>query len=350
MQMGVAEKRRKHKSSRKAIVVTGAAGFIGRNTVAALNERGMDNLLLVDSLGKDEKWRNLVGLRFENLLEPDQFLDLVAIRKAKLDVEAVIHLGACSSTTESDAGFLMVNNYQYTRALCEWCLERGVRFVYASSAATYGDGSHGYSDSDENLERLQPLNMYGYSKHLFDQWALRTGLFDRIVGLKYFNVFGPYEDHKGDMRSVVNKAYGQILAGDEVALFKSYKREVADGEQQRDFIYVKDAVDVTLHFLEHRDIGGLFNCGTGVARTWKDLATAVFAGLDRRPNIKFIEMPEGLRAKYQYFTQADVTKLRSPGQYKKKFTTLEDGIHDYVKSYLLPRDGSLAPAELSVAS
>ncbi|HEY2976310.1 MAG TPA: ADP-glyceromanno-heptose 6-epimerase [Pyrinomonadaceae bacterium] len=344
--MGTAENNSKRSSP---IVVTGAAGFIGRNTVATLNERGIDNVLLVDSLGKDEKWRNLVGLRYADLLTPDQFLELVIARKLQ-DVAAVIHLGACSSTAENDADFLVANNFQYTRTLCDWCLEKDIRFIYASSAATYGDGSYGYSDDDEKTRTLRPLNMYGYSKHMFDLWALRSGLFDRIVGLKYFNVFGPYEDHKGDMRSVVNKAYEQIIGGDEVALFKSYKAEYADGEQQRDFIYVKDAVDVTLHFLEHRELGGLFNCGTGKARTWKDLAMAVFAALDRRSNINFIEMPEGLRDKYQYFTQAEVTKLREGGEYRKEFTSLEDGIEDYVRNYLVPRDGGLALAELRAAS
>jgi ADP-L-glycero-D-manno-heptose 6-epimerase len=332
----------------KPIVVTGAAGFIGRNTVAALNARGVDDLLLVDSLGRDEKWRNLVGLRFEDVLEPTEFLDLLTSEKAP-DLDAVIHLGACSSTTESDAGFLLQNNYRYTRSLGEWCVKHKVRFVYASSAATYGDGSRGYCDDDESTVTLEPLNMYGYSKHVFDLWAMRSGLLDRIVGLKYFNVFGPYEDHKGDMRSVINKAYGQILRSGDVALFKSYKPDIDDGKQKRDFIYVTDAVNVTLHFLEHRDVGGLFNCGTGVARTWKDLVNAVFAAMDRSPNIKFIEMPEGLRAKYQYFTQAEVTKLRRAG-YAAEFTSLEDGVRDYVINYLAPRDGNLAPDELSVAS
>ncbi len=343
--MGTAENNSKRSAP---IVVTGAAGFIGRNTVAALNERGIDNVLLVDSLGKDEKWRNLVGLRYADLLTPDQFLDLVIARKLS-DVAAVIHLGACSSTTENDADFLVANNFQYTRTLCEWCIKNEIRFVYASSAATYGDGSQGYSDDDEQTRTLRPLNMYGYSKHMFDLWALRSGLFDRIVGLKYFNVFGPYEDHKGDMRSVVNKAYGQIIDDHEVSLFKSYKEEYADGEQKRDFIYVKDAVDVTLHFLDHPELGGLFNCGTGKARSWIDLATAVFAALGRRPNIKFIEMPERLREKYQYFTQADVTKLREAGQYRREFTSLEDGIADYVRSYLVPLNRTAELAELSVA-
>jgi len=331
----------------KPIVITGAAGFIGRNVVAALNARGVDNLLLIDALGTDEKWRNLVGLRFEDLLNRDEFLSLVQSRKAP-NVDALIHLGACSSTTESDAGFLLRNNYRYTRALCEWCLERGTRFIYASSAATYGDGGRGYSDDDVSTPSLQPLNMYGYSKHMFDLWALRSGLFDQIVGLKYFNVFGPYEEHKGDMRSVVNKAYQQILEKADVSLFKSYKPEVSDGEQKRDFIYVNDAVNVTLHFLEYRN-GGLFNCGTGVARSWKDLATAVFAAMGREPNIKFIDMPEPLRAKYQYFTQAEVAKLRR-AEYTAPFTTLEDGVRDYVSTYLAPRGVSATRCEPSLVS
>jgi ADP-L-glycero-D-manno-heptose 6-epimerase len=316
----------------KAIVVTGAAGFIGRNTVAALNARGFDNLLLVDVLGKDEKWRNLVGLRFEDLLDANDFRALISTRRGP-DVEAVIHLGACSSTTEGDADFLLRNNYRYTRTLCEWCLDHEVRFIYASSAATYGDGSHGYSDDDEVTPTLRPLNMYGYSKHMFDLWALRSGLFDRIVGLKYFNVFGPHEEHKGDMRSVVHKAFEQILSRHEVALFRSYRSDIGDGEQKRDFIYVRDAVNVTLHFLEHRDVGGLFNCGTGVARTWKDLATAVCLAMEVPPNIKFIEMPESLRAKYQYFTQAEMGKLHRAG-YRTPFTPLEVAVQDYVSNHL----------------
>jgi ADP-L-glycero-D-manno-heptose 6-epimerase len=326
----------------RTIVVTGAAGFIGRNTVAALNDRGHHDLLLVDALGADEKWRNLVGLRFEDLLDRTQFRQLVESGKIS-DVDAVIHLGACSSTTEPDAGFLLENNYRYTRSLCEWCVEKGIRFIYASSAATYGDGSRGYSDEDESTTTLKPLNMYGYSKHMFDLWALRSGLFDRVVGLKYFNVFGPYEDHKGDMRSVVNKAYEQILATNEVCLFKSYRPDIADGEQKRDFIYVKDAVAVTLHFLEHRSVGGLFNCGTGVAGTWNDLAKAVFAAMGRRARIRFIAMPESLRPKYQYFTEADVARLRRAG-YTAPFTTLSDGVSDYVRNYLALSDSdSLIP-------
>jgi ADP-L-glycero-D-manno-heptose 6-epimerase len=317
----------------KMIVVTGAAGFIGRNTVAALNAGGQDSLLLVDQLGTDEKWRNLLGLKFEDLISPDEFLARISGKSSLPDTDAIVHLGACSATTERDADFLLRNNYHYTRTLCEWSLSRGARFVYASSAATYGDGTRGYSDEDANTLGLRPLNIYGYSKHLFDLWALQHGLFDQIVGLKYFNVFGPFEDHKAEMRSVVQKSFHQISQSGEVSLFKSYNPDYGDGEQMRDFIYVKDAVDVTLHFLKSRQGGGLFNCGTGQARSWKDLAQAVFAAMGQTPNIKFIEMPQALRGKYQYYTQAEITKLRKAG-YLRPFTTLEDAVADYVRSYL----------------
>jgi ADP-L-glycero-D-manno-heptose 6-epimerase len=320
----------------RRIVVTGAAGFIGRNLVAELNARGNDNLLLVDNLGCDSKWRNLVGLEFDDILEPTAFLD--QLRSGKLsEVGAILHLGACSSTTERDADFLLRNNYQYTRALCEWSLQKDIRFVYASSAATYGDGSSGYSDTSP-LMTLQPLNIYGYSKHVLDLWAQKHNYFKRVVGLKYFNVYGPYEDHKDDMRSMINKAYAQIKDTGRVRLFKSCVSSYADGEQMRDFIYVKDAVAVTLHFLEHREIGGLFNCGTGEARNWNDLAKAVFAAMRIAPSIEYIDMPEILRGKYQYFTQAEVSKLRGAG-YTAAFTSLEDGVQDYV-AFLTGRDGS----------
>lgn len=316
----------------KLTVVTGAAGFIGRNVVAALNERGVEDLLLVDRLGTDEKWRNLVGLRYEDIVDPETYLHQVQTGTAAL-ADAVIHLGACSATTERDADFLLNNNYRYTRSLCEWCLMHGTRFVYASSAATYGDGAQGYSDDDRITPTLRPLNMYGYSKHMFDLWALKQGLFDRIVGLKYFNVYGPYEDHKGEMRSVVHKAFGLVRDTGRMQLFKSYRGDYSDGCQMRDFIYVKDAVDVTLHFARQRQAGGLFNCGTGQARTWLDLANGLFAAMGKKPDIEFIDMPESLRDKYQYFTQAETAKLRAAG-YTRPFTSLEEGIRDYVTSYL----------------
>lgn len=316
----------------RPIIVTGAAGFIGRNVVAALNARGCTDLILVDRLGSDNKWRNLRGLAFEDLLSPEAFITLMEARRAP-EPDAVIHLGACSSTTEADADFLLENNYRFTRRICEWTLGHGGRFVYASSAATYGDGSQGYSDEDENLSALSPLNMYGQSKHLFDLWAHRRGLFDRIVGLKYFNVFGPFEDHKGEMRSLVHKAHDQILARGRLELFESDRPEYAHGEQKRDFICVRDAVEVTLHFTDRREHGGLFNCGTGLARTWLDLARALFAAMNRKPDIHFIPMPGVLKGKYQYFTQAETTKLRAAG-YSRPFTSLEDGVRDYVVTHL----------------
>src|SRR5579875_1031219 len=317
------------------IIVTGAAGFIGRNVVAELNARGEYELILVDDLGKDDKWKNLVGLRYEDLVSPEDFLGLLE-EGAYQEARSVIHLGACSATTEKDADYLLRNNYQYTRVLCGWAREHRARFVYASSAATYGDGSQGYDDSDAVTPALRPLNMYGYSKQMFDVWALKHRLFDsvhgsRIVGLKYFNVYGPHEDHKGDMRSVVVKSFEQIRQTGEVKLFKSYRPAYRDGEQMRDFIYVKDAVDVTLHFAlqDAGAPGGLFNCGTGKARTWLDLVRAVFSAMGKEPKIEFIEMPKELQGKYQYFTEAKTEKLRAAG-YAREFTSLEDGVREYV--------------------
>jgi ADP-L-glycero-D-manno-heptose 6-epimerase len=314
----------------RPIVVTGAAGFIGRNVVAELNRRGETEIIVVDELGKDEKWKNLVGLQYEDIVSPEEFLGLIE-DGAFADARAVIHMGACSTTTEKDADFLLRNNYQYTRVLCNWCESHEIRFVYASSAATYGDGAEGYDDSDEATLGLKPLNMYGYSKQMFDLWALKHELYSTIVGLKFFNVYGPYEGHKGNMRSVVLKSYEQIRCDGEAKLFKSYKPEYKDGEQLRDFVYVKDAVDVVLHFAmqEYGAPGGLFNCGTGKARTWVDLATAVFTALGVEKKIEFIEMPKELQGKYQYFTQADVAKLKAAG-YTKAFMSLEDGVADYV--------------------
>lgn len=311
------------------IIVTGALGFIGNNLVRELNRRGHSNLLLVDHLGTSIKWKNLDGIDFEEYLDRSDFLEL--IRSQKLPAAStVFHLGACSSTTESDYSYLMENNYRYTKTLCTWCLEHGARFITASSAATYGNGNLGYCDDDGVTPKLSPLNMYGMSKHLFDKWALKNDLYREIVGLKFFNVYGPYEDHKGDMRSVIWKAFCQIKEQGKVSLFKSYRAEYPDGGQKRDFVFVDDVVKVMLYFAEHPESNGLFNCGTGEARTWNDLARSVFKALDLEPNIEYIEMPEGLKPKYQYFTEADLRKLRSVG-YDRPFTSLEDGAAAYVK-------------------
>jgi ADP-L-glycero-D-manno-heptose 6-epimerase len=315
------------------IIVTGGAGFIGSNLVDKLNKRGIDNIIVVDHLSHSEKWRNLNGLRFEDYIDKQEFLELVL--HGKIDAPtAILHMGACSSTIETDADYLIRNNYRYTRSLCEWALSHKSRFIYASSAATYGDGSIGYSDKDELLPELRPLNMYGYSKQLFDLRALRHGLFDKVVGLKFFNVYGPREDHKGEMRSLIYKAYYQIRETGEITLFKSHRDDYADGKQTRDFIYIKDAVDVVLFFLDHPECNGIFNCGTGRARTWLDLADALFKAMRQKPNIRFIDMPDVLKKKYQYHTQADINKLRAAG-YKAAFTDIEDGVDLTVNRHLV---------------
>ncbi len=320
------------------IIVTGGAGFIGSAVVWRLNQLGEDNIVIVDRLGKTEKWKNLVGLKYADIFHKENFIDMVLEDVVPFQVEAIIHLGACSSTTQKDADYLLHNNFKYTQALAEFALEKGARFIYASSAATYGNGSKGYVDDETKLDELQPLNMYGYSKHMFDLWARREGIADKIVGLKYFNVYGPNEYHKDDMRSVVHKAFGQIKETGKVKLFKSYKPEYKDGEQKRDFIYVKDVVDITLFFLQNKNINGLFNAGTGKARSWVDLVSALFNAMELPVNIEFIDMPETLKRKYQYFTQANIDKLKNAG-YDKPIAGIEEGVTDYVKNYLMKERG-----------
>ncbi len=316
------------------IVVTGGAGFIGSAVVWKLNRLGQNNILIVDELGTTDKWKNLVGLDFKDFVHKDIFIEKIKEGNKYL-IEAVIHLGANSSTTEKDADHLLTNNYKYTKTLAKFCLKNNIRFIYASSAATYGDGSLGFKDDESICMSLRPLNMYGYSKAFFDIWALKENIFDSIVGLKYFNVYGPNEYHKEDMRSVVHKAFEQIRDTGKVKLFKSMNPNYKDGEQMRDFIYVKDAVDMTLHFLTNKDKNGLYNVGSGKARTWKDLVTAIFNSMDKPVNIEFIDLPEHLLKKYQYFTEADIEKIKNAG-YTKEITSLEDGVSDYVKNYLIP--------------
>jgi len=319
------------------ILVTGGAGFIGSALIWALNARGIDDIVVSDILHSDEKWRNLVPLRFAEYVEGPVLRSRIAQNTSAFGkFSAVFHLGACSSTTERDASYLIDNNTAFTRELAGWSLAMGARFIYASSAATYGDGEQGMDDNDPAIERLRPLNMYGYSKHLFDLHARRLGWLDRIVGVKYFNVYGPNEDHKGDMRSLVAKAHAQIRDTGKLGLFKSYDPKYPDGGQMRDFLYVKDAVDMTLHFADGgSQSSGLFNLGSGEASTWLTLASAIFAALGREPKIEFIDMPEVLKAKYQYYTKADISKLRASG-YAKALTPLADAVADYVKNYLVP--------------
>ena len=320
--------------SNARVLVTGGAGFIGSALVWALNRQGCEHIVVCDRLGTDEKWRNLTSLRFANYVEADELLPRLQ-NDALGKFDLILHLGACSSTTERDASFLIRNNFEFTKDLAAWALAQKARFVYASSAATYGDGSAGMEDDDSKLDTLRPLNMYGYSKHLFDLHAKRAGFLNRIVGLKYFNVFGPNEDHKGDMRSVVHKSFGQVRETGVIRLFKSYRQDFRDGEQKRDFLYVKDAVAMTLYLAANEKAGGLFNIGSGAARTWLDLARAVFTALKREPKIEFIEMPESIRDKYQYFTEANLGRLRAAG-YSAPVTSLEDAVSDYVRNYLAP--------------
>jgi len=291
------------------IVVTGGAGFIGSAVVWKLNLEGIDDIVIVDSLGTSMKWKNLVNARFVDYLDRDDFLELVLDDKVPFNVDAIVHVGACSSTTERDAGFLMENNYRYTAQLAQWAVDKDIQFIYASSAATYGDGSRGFSDDDIVSADLAPINMYGYSKQLFDRWALRNGLEKNITGIKFFNVFGPNEYHKGDMRSVIHKSFGQIREAGQVQLFKSHRPDFRDGEQKRDFIYVKDCVEVIWWLLQNRDVTGIFNLGTGHARTWNDLIKAVFAAMDIASRIDYIEMPESIRPQYQYFTKPKWTNF-----------------------------------------
>lgn len=319
----------------KRVIVTGGTGFIGSALVWELNRHGCRDIAIVDYRADGAKSTNLSGLRYTELIEPAAlFARLPSGSLGKLD--CILHLGACSSTTETNEKYLRENNYEYSRRLAEWALGAGVRFVYASSAATYGDGSAGMDDSDPGqMETLRPLNLYGQSKQWMDVHAWREGWLDRIVGLKYFNVFGPNEQHKGDMRSVVCKSYAEVLKTGVIRLFKSYRAEYREGEQRRDFLYVKDAVAMTLHLAANPAANGIYNIGSGVARTWNDLALAVFAALGREPRIEYVEMPEAIRDKYQYFTQANIGKLRAAG-YDAPVTSLEDAVRDYVANYLVP--------------
>jgi ADP-L-glycero-D-manno-heptose 6-epimerase len=312
-------------------IVTGGAGFIGSALVWRLNQLGETDILIVDDLDETDKWKNLSALKFRDYLDK---YDLIEDLDKFAGVETILHMGACSSTTETDSNYMMQNNYQYTRALADWAVAHHARFIYASSAATYGDGSAGMNDGPDELDNLRPLNVYGYSKHLFDRYARQNKLFERIVGLKYFNVFGPNENHKDDMRSLVNKAYGQINETGKLQLFKSANPEYRDGEFGRDFVYVKDAVEMTLHFIENQQ-SGLFNVGSGRMHTWNELAAAIFAALDLPVNVEFIEMPEHLRDRYQYHTQANLTRIRDT-DYNKPITPLREAVADYVQNYLVP--------------
>ena len=322
------------------IIVTGGAGFIGSAFVWRLNQEGIDDIVIVDRLGTTDKWKNLVNLRFVNYIHKDDFHEMIYNDTVRFDVDAIVHMGACSSTTERDADYLWQNNNVYTGLLAEYAIEHGIRFIYASSAATYGNGTQGFSDDHGNINKLKPINMYGYSKQAFDLRALKHSWENNIAGIKFFNVFGPNEYHKGDMTSVIFKAFHQIKETGKVRLFKSYLSQNPDGGQLRDFIYVKDCIDVMWWLFKNQDVNGIFNLGTGKARTWNDLINAVFAAMGIKPNIEYIEMPESLRNQYQYFTQAEMDKLGVSGC-PVDFSALEDSVRDYVVNYLQQTDPHL---------
>lgn len=316
------------------IIVTGGAGFIGSCVVRYLNDKGLNNIIIVDDLGKTEKWKNLVGKKFVDIISKHQLFAWLEGKESI--IEAFIHLGACSDTVEIDASYLLENNYQYSVRLAEYALKNEHRFIYASSAATYGNGLKGFKDDVDQLYQLEPLNMYGFSKQLFDQWAFEEGVFDKIVGLKYFNVFGPNEAHKGRMASVITKFVPRIQKGESIQLFKSSESHLyKDGEQKRDFIYVKDVVRMTCAFLEN-DANGLYNIGSGEAATWNALVNAIYKAMGKTPKIEYIEMPADLVAKYQNYSKADMTKTK---QVLGSLTTcmpLDKSVEDYVNNYLLP--------------
>ncbi len=317
------------------IIVTGAAGFIGSCIAKELNLRGRKDIVAVDELERLSamKSENLASFSSLKAFDKKGFLDELESGELR-QVDLIIHMGACSSTTETDRNYLMDTNLEFSKKIFDWCAKRGCRLIYASSAATYGDGSSGYSDDLHRIGHLQPLNAYGESKKLFDDYVLSSQKKPpQWAGLKFFNVYGPNEYHKGEMASIVFHAYNQIKKTGKVRLFKSGHADYRDGEQKRDFVYVKDVVSFVLFLMENRHVNGIFNVGTGKARTFKDIVTAVFSALNLKPNIVYTGMPGNLKGKYQYFTEADISKLRAAG-YAAPFFTLEDGVRDYVLHYL----------------
>ncbi|MBI2603373.1 MAG: ADP-glyceromanno-heptose 6-epimerase [Deltaproteobacteria bacterium] len=320
------------------IIVTGGAGFIGSALLWGLNQEGVQDIVVVDVFDEASKWKNLVKRKFREVIHRDQFL--AWLKEGKHDIECIFHMGACSSTTEMNMDFLLDNNFKYSAEIFRFCTDKEVPLIYASSGATYGMGEQGFSDDSRVIPSLRPINPYGFSKQIFDTWVLQEkGQPPFWCGLKFFNVYGPNEYHKGSMMSVVAKAYPQIKETGRLKLFKSYKEGYAQGEQLRDFIYVKDVISVMLHLWKHPSLPpGIYNLGTGTARSFGDLGRAVFSAMEQEPNFEWIEMPEEIRNQYQYFTEAKMSRLRTQAQYREPFQTLEDGVRDYVANYLATED------------
>lgn len=318
-------------------IITGGAGFIGSAICWKLNTIGINDIVIVDTDREGTKEKNLENLRYSEFIDKETFLKWLDGGAFSGKVETLYHMGACTSTTENDMNYLKQNNYEYSRILGEWCLKENVRYIYASSAATYGDGSLGFEDDEKLIPQLSPLNKYGLSKQMFDMWVLDNNLQNKFVGLKYFNVFGPNESHKKDMRSMVNKSFDLVKQTGELRLFKSEKKEYADGEQKRDFVYVKDAVEMTIFFDVMNPVGkdktGIYNIGSGRASSWNELANAVFKAMKLKPNIVYVDMPDNLKNQYQYYSEANLTKLKNAG-YKNEVMSLESAVEDYVVNYL----------------
>lgn len=316
------------------LVITGGAGFIGSVLLGRLNNLGRDDILVVDDLGQGKKWKNLAGKRYLDFIHKDRFIEQIRKDSLQWELDAIVHLGACSSTTEKDANYLMENNFHYSRDLCLYALEHDARFINASSAATFGDGKNGFTNTARNIERLRPLNMYGYSKQIMDLWLLEKNFTSQVASLKFFNVYGPNEYHKGSMRSVALKFYEEIRNTGSMRLFASNMPGLADGEQKRDFVYVEDCAALIAWFLrDGKDINGIFNVGTGRAASFNNVAETIFKVLGKKPEIKYVPMPENISGQYQNYTCADMTWL-AERKCPVKFRNVEAGIGDYVTQYL----------------